>query len=266
MCDVLNDAEIELITKVTIDISKGRLSVDSVLIGLSEITHLTEDQLVTKLKMILDEHSFNKFLDYWKISICEDKEIMHMYDVCELETWSDIFHEECCIVDILVSGEFFNLLYDSMSSIVSRVETLQKQISDLRFDISLQKAINTYHQEFSDKLTPPKYFTSQSTPVDEPDKVKLAKLQSVYLITDGKCFKIGIAKNIRSRLSSLQTSNPNRLSLCSVYKPKQATAFYVEQQLHNYFKGYRLSGEWFDVNISEELFQSICSEYDKALA
>lgn len=89
--------------------------------------------------------------------------------------------------------------------------------------------------------------------------------QSVYLISSGSYQKIGIARCADSRLKQLQTGNPNTLSVVSVYLPNNIDAFDIEQKLHQHFDARRVSGEWFDVNISEELFQSICSEYDKAL-
>jgi hypothetical protein len=258
---MLNNAEMELIARLTVDISKGKLSVDNALLGILDITHLTEEQLFRNIRIELDEYSFNSFLDCWKITVSEDREIQHMYLICEMDSWFEIFCSESCIVDILESGELFNMKYISTMKMINKIKALEEEVSSLKFDISLCKAIGEYQLGLHKRVTIPEH---PPTSIDIPVRPKLADLQSVYLISDGKHFKIGIAKNVRSRLSGLQTSNPNKLKLCGVYKPKQTTAFFVEQQLHNYFKDYRSSGEWFDIEISKEVFESLCTGYDRA--
>ena len=70
----------------------------------------------------------------------------------------------------------------------------------------------------------------------------------VYFVfnRDSKAIKIGIAKNIRRRLASLQTSSPAELELlCSVKNKTTKAARKLEQELHQKFDRFRIRGEWF---------------------
>jgi Meiotically up-regulated gene 113 len=54
--------------------------------------------------------------------------------------------------------------------------------------------------------------------------------------------KIGVAENVRCRLASLQTGNPELLRALAVLPGTHE----LEWQLHNKFKADRRSGEWFE--------------------
>lgn len=68
-------------------------------------------------------------------------------------------------------------------------------------------------------------------------------LAGVYFIQQGDTgpIKIGWSKNVRSRLASLQTANPQRLRLLLVLKGEERD----ERRLHDWFSLERLGGEWF---------------------
>ena len=66
----------------------------------------------------------------------------------------------------------------------------------------------------------------------------------VYLITDGKYYKIGCSLNPFRRLKQLQTANPNCRLLGYTKK-------YTEQQLHNKYKKYKFKKEWFKLPYDE---------------
>jgi len=71
----------------------------------------------------------------------------------------------------------------------------------------------------------------------------------VYFIQENSTgiFKIGHASDIQNRLKSLQLGNPRKLSL--VYSEsfnRKEDAIDTEAVLHDYFRMYCLSGEWFD--------------------
>ncbi len=55
--------------------------------------------------------------------------------------------------------------------------------------------------------------------------------------------KIGFATDVRGRLSTLQTSSPDRLTLIGAIYDKDALA--IEAELHSRFRGDRAHGEWF---------------------
>lgn len=55
--------------------------------------------------------------------------------------------------------------------------------------------------------------------------------------------KIGIAKNYKSRLDSLQTACPQKLILLAVIESPNYID--IEKELHNRFSSVRYHGEWF---------------------
>jgi len=67
----------------------------------------------------------------------------------------------------------------------------------------------------------------------------------IYLIRNGHSnhYKIGISKNVVSRLNTLQTGNPEKLSLISFFP--SINTYNQEQELHNHYSEKRVAGEWF---------------------
>lgn len=74
----------------------------------------------------------------------------------------------------------------------------------------------------------------------------------IYFILnyDSQAVKIGIAKNVKRRLASLQTSSPSELELLSTIKTKSVNnAREIEKSLHEKFDKNRIRGEWFKANV-----------------
>lgn len=70
----------------------------------------------------------------------------------------------------------------------------------------------------------------------------------VYFISDGEYVKIGISRNVKSRLSGLQTSNPKQLSLLHQIECIDSDyASLLEQAFHRNFDNFCVSGEWFNL-------------------
>ena len=70
----------------------------------------------------------------------------------------------------------------------------------------------------------------------------------VYFILnyDSQAIKIGIAKNVKRRLASLQTSSSSKLELLSTIKTNDVNkARKLEQSLHQQFGELCVRGEWF---------------------
>ena len=68
----------------------------------------------------------------------------------------------------------------------------------------------------------------------------------VYFISDGEYTKIGIAKNMNKRLSSLQVGNPKKLRIVSfVPCDTENSARKIEKHLHERLGACRVEGEWF---------------------
>lgn len=81
----------------------------------------------------------------------------------------------------------------------------------------------------------------------------------VYLLVCGWHYKIGKSKNVKSRVSDLQTSSPYKIELvCAVWCDNMAS---VERELHKEFAEHRTNGEWFDfsssINIDEVFYRYI---------
>lgn len=79
------------------------------------------------------------------------------------------------------------------------------------------------------------------------------KKWNVYFVKAGEYLKIGIAKDICLRITSLQTGNPQKIKLCGAMSNlTKDDALLIERKLHKFFKGYRLYGEWFAGSKFEE--------------
>ena len=90
-------------------------------------------------------------------------------------------------------------------------------------------------------------------------KRKNKKSEFVYLISSKNGLtKIGIAKDVQSRLSSLNTASPIELSLLFYFNPKNARK--AEEELHKRFSIKRVKGEWF--NLSDGDISWIQKNYD----
>lgn len=70
----------------------------------------------------------------------------------------------------------------------------------------------------------------------------------VYLISDGKYIKIGITKDLQTRLRELQVANPNQLELiCAIPLKSEKDARDLEERLHHEYDEFYIRGEWFDI-------------------
>lgn len=90
-------------------------------------------------------------------------------------------------------------------------------------------------------------------------------MKSVYLIrgNDGR-YKIGIAKNPKQRIRQLQTGNSDQLELIETYQSENARK--IEGALHAFYSHGRMTGEWFDLSISDEaLFIKKCKAIDDTI-
>ena len=84
----------------------------------------------------------------------------------------------------------------------------------------------------------------------KPRKKKITPKKSYYLyaITNGSEIKIGFSSCIKKRLSSLQTSNSNKLVCLWSYSVgrNRYDATNNEKKLHRLCKDYKIRGEWFE--------------------
>lgn len=71
----------------------------------------------------------------------------------------------------------------------------------------------------------------------------------VYLLECNCKYKIGYAKNVQSRVSSMQSSSPDEITVvCTI---PTADMRELERLLHEKYAEKRLSGEWFALNSSD---------------
>lgn len=82
-------------------------------------------------------------------------------------------------------------------------------------------------------------------------------MESLYIIRSESFYKIGIARDVDSRLAQLQTGNPIPLTLWASYTFEAAIT--IERALHQKFRACRAVGEWFRLSEKdlEEAFR-IC--------
>lgn len=69
---------------------------------------------------------------------------------------------------------------------------------------------------------------------------------SVYFIKSKDHLKIGISKDVNSRISAIQTGNQHKLKLVGVIDGlSKDVALRYEKALHGFFVNCHTSGEWF---------------------
>ena len=88
---------------------------------------------------------------------------------------------------------------------------------------------------------------------------------SVYLLTDGELYKIGVTRgSIDKRISKLQTGNPYTIQMISHYDTDKP--FKLEKILHFRHSSQRINNEWFQLtNENVSNFNNECSEIEKML-
>jgi hypothetical protein len=84
--------------------------------------------------------------------------------------------------------------------------------------------------------------------ISEEDLFKFVQLMHseeplLYFIQSGDSgpIKIGVSKNIASRLNQLQTGHPEKLTVIGICKG----GYFEEKRLHSVFAAFRRKGEWF---------------------
>lgn len=66
--------------------------------------------------------------------------------------------------------------------------------------------------------------------------------------------KIGVARNIESRIRALNTGSPYPLNLLGYIKCSgKLLAFEIEKKMHKRFRVFRFNGEWFSTRILQQL-------------
>jgi len=71
---------------------------------------------------------------------------------------------------------------------------------------------------------------------------------NLYVIGSGEegcSIKIGVANDVKKRLTTLQTGNPKKIGLLKIWELNEEEAKLQEDFLHDYFRHTKLNGEWF---------------------
>jgi hypothetical protein len=120
-----------------------------------------------------------------------------------------------------------------------------------------RRARETNDRDYEAMLEAMEATTQSSRRVVEPDPQPDPRW--VYAVSSEdrpRTVKIGLTKQIQSRMKSLQTGSASPLSL-RWYGRGGAL---LEQHLHSHFAGIRVSGEWFDFSAVEDPVELIAAE------
>jgi predicted GIY-YIG superfamily endonuclease len=91
-------------------------------------------------------------------------------------------------------------------------------------------------------------------------------MNHVYLIQslENGYYKIGVSKNPNKRIKQLQTGNPATLKLITIFKTEHS--YRIESFFHKRFSHCRREGEWFELNIQNELdFLNECKKIENGV-
>lgn len=112
-----------------------------------------------------------------------------------------------------------------------------------------------YIDEYNENVWEDLYKKIGRPPEEKKKEEKGFRIGCIYVIKDSKnnLYKIGVTKNnVKDRLSSMQTSNPNKLEI--IFEKKIKKYIKVEEFLHVQFNEKNVSGEWFQLNKDEILY------------
>lgn len=71
-------------------------------------------------------------------------------------------------------------------------------------------------------------------------------METLYIIRASNCIKVGITSNLKQRMQMIQTSCPFPITILRIYYNFNDLNYrHIEKTIHNRFKLYKLSGEWF---------------------
>lgn len=89
---------------------------------------------------------------------------------------------------------------------------------------------------------------------------------SVYLLTDGECFKIGVTRgDVYKRITKLQTGNPYDIKLIDFYETNYP--FKIEKMLHKRYGKNNVNNEWFFLEKNDVLsFKNNCKKCEEIIA
>lgn len=78
----------------------------------------------------------------------------------------------------------------------------------------------------------------------------------IYIIGgDAPPYKVGISRDPKRRLKSLQTGHPYPLTLHSVTETCVSKTKLLETVIHRHLKMYKTNGEWFNVELNDLLLE-----------
>lgn len=80
----------------------------------------------------------------------------------------------------------------------------------------------------------------------------------VYLLRCGEFYKIGIANNIKARVSNIQCSSPYQIEHVKSWRDDNAKV--TERRLHRLLNGYLERGEWFRLPIELVVSLGTCGQ------
>lgn len=85
----------------------------------------------------------------------------------------------------------------------------------------------------------------------------------VYLLTDGKFFKIGVTRgSIEKRIKKLQTGNPDNITIVNYHLTEYP--FKLESFLHTKHAQQKINNEWFDLSSNDVTsFKQECERIDQ---
>ncbi len=97
--------------------------------------------------------------------------------------------------------------------------------------------------------------TEEDINTKNPQSISKEKIEKkyVYILKYSDAYKIGISNDVEKRLENIKKEYrkidpimPYDLKIINYYKVKNA--YKMEDELHDFFKGKRLNGEWFELN------------------
>lgn len=236
-------------------VAMGEAKVKDVLRDIRKDSGLNRQQFKELCNLELSYEVSHYLVDLWSVYASKDIRLMRIFTTCDFGEWMDVFCTYGNLIDFVQAGEYMKSRLDWHNKMNSKIKEMEEDIKNMQY---YQERLNRIVEsaECIIKLIPTPRSNNRE-PVAQERKDK-----EVYLLSNGIYMKIGITNDIKKRISTLQTANPTKIECISRYTPTKTTALNIEQRIHEYFKNFRVCGEWFDINLNQEKFDNLCSMFD----
>ena len=136
---------------------------------------------------------------------------------------------------------------DGMKSLVCQNGIQMSAETQLRLADELKRYVLTHYDEI-DAARDEQRAAIQREWEERVNEPRPVPLKSVYLMSAGRSYKIGVSKNPQRRAEEVRRHQPDVELVAASKLIPSSRAFEIERKLHESLKNRCITGEWFSLN------------------